>query len=123
MQWYITALIIVCVLCAAWYLLVFSGKWIKVFKVDLPKKFDSGNLTLTICLQVVSSALIGLAFFLIAPFSGWLALFILIAFCAWQTASLKLRYSDFKEFNCAATIEAGYTFLAGITFILFGMLG
>lgn len=120
--WYIVAVVVVFGVGAVWYSLLFSKAWMRVFKVEMPADVKPGDAAFTMIMQLLASALFGLAFFVLTPISVWLSLLLLIAFCGWQKAGLKFRYTKWNDYFMAALIEAGYTFVAGIIFILFALI-
>ncbi len=119
--WYIIAVIAVFVLGGIWFSFLFKNMWIKVFKIEMPEGKPQG-VVFTMIMQLIVTALFGLVFFILVKLSFWVALLALIGFCGWQKGSLKFRYTKWSEYIQAAIVEAGYTFLAGIVFILLGLL-
>lgn len=119
--WYAISVVIVFALGAIWFSLLFQKTWIKVFKVDMSGNKSDGAVV-TLLMQLIATALFGLVFFVLVKFSFWVALLALIGFCGWQKGTLKFRYMRWKEYFQAAFVEAGYTFLAGIVFILMGLI-
>lgn len=119
--WYVVAVIAVFALGGIWFSFLFQKAWIKVFKIEMPEGKPKG-VVFTMLMQFVVTALFGLVFFVLVKLSFWVALLALIGFCGWQKGSLKFRYTKWSEYFQAAIIEAGYTFLAGMIFILLGLL-
>ncbi len=119
--WYVIAVVVAFVVGALWYSSLFAKAWVRVFKVEMPEKMQSGNMIFTMLMQLLVTALLGLVFFMMTGISVWLAVLVLIAFCGWQKANLKFRYVKWNEYFMAALIEAGYTFVAGLIFILFAL--
>ena len=120
--WYSLSVIIVFVTGAAWFSFIFAKQWKKIFKVEIPENIDATNITATMLLQFIATASTGLIIFILASISGWLALFVLSAFCIWQKAGLKFKYYKYDDFVDAAMIETGYLFLSGLIFILFSFI-
>lgn len=120
--WYIISVIVIFVLGAIWYSLLFKKNWIRVFKIDIPEKEETLGTLFTMSIQFIVTAFLGLLFFVLVPISLLIALFVLVSFCGWQKATLKFRYTIWKDYIMAALIEVGYTFIAGILFILFALL-
>ncbi len=79
-------------------------------------------MIITMSAQLIVTALLGLIFFTLTGISAWLAVLVLVAFCGWQKGSLKFRYVKWNEYFTAALIEAGFTFVAGLIFILFALI-
>ncbi len=120
--WYIVAIGVVFGIGAIWYSLLFSNAWMRVFKVEIPTDVKLQGAAFTMIMQLLASALFGLAFFVLTSISVWLSLLLLIAFCGWQKASLKFRYTKWNDYFMAALIEVGYIFVAGLVFILFALI-
>jgi len=121
-MWFAVAVVSVFALGAIWYSLLFTKMWISVFKIDMPEKPTTGLLLRTFVMQLIVCLLFGLALFVIAKISVCIALLALVAFAGWEKGELNFQFSDFKKYWRAAIIRAGYTFLAGIIFILFAMI-
>ncbi len=119
---YMIAVVAVYAVGAVWYSFLFSKAWMKVFKIDMPEKPSAGNMVATMFFQLLATALFGLVFFVLVKISVWIAVLALFGFIVWQKASLKFRFYNLKEFVKAAGIEVGYMTIAGIVFILFGLL-
>ncbi len=120
--WFIVAVVAVYALGAVWFSLIFPKMWAKIFKVEIPSKPGKGNMILTMLMQLVATGLYGLLLFVLAGMSVWVAVAAVVVFCAWQKATLKFRHFSWGEFSWAALIEAGYTFLSGVVFILFASI-
>ncbi len=120
--WYIISVIVAFAVGALWYSVLFSKAWMRVFKVEIPEKIQSSNTCITMLTQLMATALSGLTFFVLTTISLWLAILVLVAFCGWQKGNLKFRYTKWDEYFTAALIEAGYTFVAGVIFILFALI-
>ncbi len=120
--WYGVAVIVAFAAGAVWHTFLFAKTWMRVFKVDIPEKPDTANMVITMLMQVLCTALLGLVFFVLTALSLWVALLALVGFCGWQKGTLKFRYAHWKSFMEAACVEAGYTFVAGMIFILFALI-
>lgn len=120
--WYVVAILAAYLLGALWYSVLFPKAWIRVFKIEIPDKPSSANMFVTMFAQLVATALMGLALFLITSLSFWLAVLTLVGFCGWNKATLKYKYARWGDYFRAAWIEAGYLFLAGAIFIIFALL-
>ena len=121
--WFAAAVIVTFAIGALWYSVLFAKTWIRVFKVEMPKKVSTGSMIRTFALQFVVNIAFGLWFFILVQHcTVWFAVITLIVFCGWQKAMLNFQFPKFKDFMMAATIQAGYTFVAGIVFILFALI-
>ncbi len=121
-MWYAIAVVVAFMAGAIWHTFLFAKTWIRVFKVDIPEKTNTADVVVTMLMQVVATALFGLVFFVLTILSPWIAALTLIGFCGWQKGTLKFRYTNWKTFIEAAWVEAGYTFVTGIVFILFALI-
>ncbi len=121
-MWYTIAVVVAFGAGAIWHTFLFAKTWARVFKVDMTEKPDTANIVITMLMQVLATALFGLVFFVLTILSPWLAVLVLVGFCGWQKGTLKFRYADWKTFVEAACVEAGYTFVTGIIFILFAWI-
>jgi hypothetical protein len=93
----------------------------RVFKVE-PGEVTIGSFLRTMLLQFAATLLLGLVFFVLTKISVWIALLALVGFCGWEKGKLNFQFSRMKDFVMAATIQAGYTFVAGLVFILFALI-
>ena len=80
------------------------------------------SIVRTMGLQLVANLFLGLVFFVLANISVWLAIMVLIGIIGWEKAMLNFQFSDFKDFIMAVVIRSGYTFIAGIVYILFALI-
>jgi hypothetical protein len=106
---------------ALWYSLLFAKAWIRVFKVEMGEVTTGGFLR-TMSLQLAATAAFGFALFVLANLSVWIALIALAGFCAWEKGNLNFEFSRMRDFVMAVVIRVGYTFIAGIIFILFALI-
>ncbi len=120
--WFLVSVVITFGIGAIWYSLLFSKAWIQVFKVEMSEKPSMSSFISTMLLQLIASALLGLVFFILDKVSVWIAILALVGFCGWQKATLRFQFANWKNFVQAVWIQVGYTCLAGITFILFGLV-
>lgn len=121
-MWFAIAVVVAFGTGAIWHTFLFAKTWMRVFKVDMSEKPETANMVITMLMQLLVTAFFGLVFFMLTILSVWLAVLVLIGFCAWQKGTLKFRYVKWKTFVEAACIEAGYTFVTGIIFILFALI-
>ncbi len=120
--WFVVATLVAYGAGAIWYSFLFSKTWMRVFKVEMPEKPNTSNTVITMLMQLLVTALLGLVFFVLTKISPWLSWFVLIAFCGWQKGILKFQFADWKIYFQAAIVEVGYTFLVGVIFILFALI-
>jgi hypothetical protein len=76
----------------------------------------------TMSLQLAATLLLGLVFFVLTKLSVWMALLALVGFCGWEKGKLNFEFPRMKDFVMATVIQAGYTFVAGLVFILFALI-
>ncbi len=105
--WYAVAVIVVFILGAIWFSLLFQKVWIKVFKIEMPEGKPKGAI-FTLIMQLLVTALFGLVFFVLVKLSVLVAVLALIGFCGWQKGSLKFRYTKWGEYFQAALINKRY---------------
>lgn len=120
--WFVVAVVLAFAIGAVWYSVLFSKAWIRVFKVEMPEKITTSSFVRTMSIQFLANVLFGLVFFVLVKLSVWVAVLSLVGFCGWEKGSLNFQFANMKDFMMAALIRAGYTFVAGMVFILFGML-
>ena len=120
--WFAIAVIITFFIGAIWYSLLFPKTWMRVFKVEMPEKVTKLSMIRTMGLQLIVSILFGSIFFLLTQISFTISVFVLIGFCAWQKGGLNFQFAKWKDYVLAACIQVGYTFIAGMVFIIFGLI-
>ena len=106
---------------AVWYSVLFAKAWVKIFKVEMGE-VNTASFVRTMGLQFVATFFLGLVFFVLTNISVWVALMTLIGIIGWEKAMLNFQFSNLKDCFMAIVIRAGYTFVAGIVFILFALL-
>ncbi len=123
-NWFLllVSVVIVFFVGAFWYSFLFPKSWARVFKVDTQNKPSVGNMLVTMFAQLIAGALLGLFIFVTVKISIWLAIFGIIAFAGWDKATLKFRFAKWSEYFIAALIDASYFAIAGIIFIIFGLM-
>ena len=119
--WYAAATILSFVVGGVWYSTLFSKAWIRVFKIEMGE-VTVGSMVRAFSLQIAATLFLGLVFFVLTNISAGLAFFTLIGIVGWEKATLNFQFSNIKDFLMAVVIRAGYTFVAGIIFILFALL-
>jgi hypothetical protein len=119
--WFAAATVVSFIVGAIWYSLLFAKTWVKVFKVDLGV-VTTGSFLRTMLLQFAANAAFGFVMFVLTDISVWIALLSLAGFCAWEKGNLNFEFGRLKDFVMAVTIRVGYTFIAGVIFILFALI-
>jgi hypothetical protein len=119
--WFIAAFVVAFAIGAVWYSFLFTKAWIRVFKVEMGE-VTAGSMFRTFSLQIVATLLFGLVFFVLTKISVWLAVLALIGFSAWEKGTMNFEFSRMKNFIMAVVIRVGYTFIAGLVFILFALI-
>lgn len=120
--WRFAAATVVCIACGAmWYSVLFPRTWARVFKIDT-EGVTSASMMRSFGLQILATVVYGFALWVLAALSAWIAIIALAGFCAWEKGNLSFDFSRTKDFFTAALIRVGYTFLAGMIFIIFALL-
>jgi hypothetical protein len=119
--WYAAAIIVSFGIGGVWYSALFKEAWIRVFKVEMGE-VTTGSFLRTMSIQFAANMLLGLVFFVLTNLSVWIALLTLVGFCGWEKGNLNFEFCRMKDFMMAVVIRVGYTFIAGIVFILFALL-
>jgi hypothetical protein len=119
--WFAVAVIVTFGVGALWYSKLFAKTWIRVFKVEMGE-VTTGSFLRTMSLQLAANLLFGLVFFILTHLCVWIALLTLVGFCGWEKGNLNFEFAKIKDFILAVTIRVGYTFIAGLIFILFALI-
>jgi hypothetical protein len=119
--WFAAAAIVSFAVGAVWYSLFFAKAWVRVFKVEMGE-VTPGSFLRTMSLQFAANLALCLVFFVLTKLSAWIALMALWGFCAWEKGNLNFQFGRMKDFIMAVIIRVGYTFVAGIIFILFALI-
>ena len=119
--WFAAATIVSFGIGGVWYSWLFAKAWIKVFKVEM-EGFTTASIVGTMFFQFVATLFFGLVFFILAKLSVGIAILTLSGFCGWQASMLKFQFGRTMDFFIAVAIRVGYTFVAGIVFILFALI-
>jgi hypothetical protein len=119
--WFAAATVVSFIVGAVWYSLLFAKTWVKVFKVDMGV-VTIGRFLRTMLLQFAANAAFGFVLFVLTDISVWIALLSLAGFCVWEKGNLNFEFGRMKDFILAVTIRVGYTFIAGVIFILFALI-
>jgi hypothetical protein len=120
--WFAVAVIVTFGVGAVWHSLLFAKAWIRVFKVEMPEKVTTSSFIRTMSVQFIGNILYGFVFFILTGISVWLAIIALIGFCGWEKGFLNFQFAKIKDFMMASLIRVGYTFVAGLIFILFALI-
>ena len=119
---YLVSVVTVFIIGAIWFSFLFSKMWIEANKIDVTEKGSTGNMVFTMLFQLFTTALLGLAIFVVTKISWELAVFMVIAVAGWMKSNLKFKFIDYKTFFKAAISEVGYFAISAIVFILFALI-
>jgi hypothetical protein len=119
---FLTATLVVFGIGAIWFSVLFTKTWIRIFRIEMSEKITTGSFIRTMLLQFIANVLFGFVFFILTKISITLAVIALTGFCAWEKGTLNFQFAKIKDFITATFVSVGYTFLAGIVFILFGLI-
>lgn len=129
--WYAIAVIVVYAVGALWYTVLFGKYWLKALNyiclcganLSIDEKCTcKPRFPYEMVFQFISTAILGLLYFLVAPFSIWVSVAIVVAFSAWTKSMMKFQIADWRRFKTLAAIDVGYFVIASIVFILFSGL-
>ena len=120
--WLAVAVIVTFAIGAIWYSYLFPKTWVRVFKVEMPEKVTTLSMVKTMSMQLIVNIFFGTLFFMLTQISFVLSVFTLICFCGWQKGGLYFQFPKWKDYVQAACIQTGYTFIAGMVFIIFGLI-
>lgn len=129
--WYAVGVVAVYALGALWYTVLFGKKWIKAVNYKCVCGADLSNDEKCTCkprfpwemaFQLISTAILGLMYFVVTPISLPIAILIAIAVTAWNKSMLKFQIADWKRFTTLALIDVGYFVVASVVFILLALL-
>jgi len=120
--WFLIAVVINFAIGAIWYSFLFPKTWMRVFKVEMPNKVTKLSMARIMSIQLITSIFLGLVFFLSVQISVTFSVFVLIGFCGWEKGGLSFQFPKWKDYMLAACIQVGYTFIAGMIFIIFGLI-
>ena len=119
--WYAVASVVSFAIGGIWYSLLFAKAWLRVFRIKMGT-VTAVTFIRTMSLQLAATLLYGLVFFILTKISVCLAVLTLVGFCGWEKGNLNFDFSNMKDFFMAVVIRVGYTFVAGIVFILFALI-
>ncbi len=120
---YLASVVTVFIIGAIWFSFLFSKMWMEVNKLDKDAKISTGNMVFTMLFQLTTTALLGLAIFVLVSETSWeLTLFVIIGVVGWMKSNLKFKFNDFKTFFKAAISEVGYFAISAIVFMLFALI-
>lgn len=130
--WYAVSVIVAFVMGMIWYGKLFTKSWVKAVRYECPCGADlskgekctcdpkSGILVMI--MQIITTALVGLMYFLLVGVSYWYAIIVVIAVCGWMKLSLKFQIPEWKRYFTLAIIDVGYFFIVSLIFILFALI-
>jgi hypothetical protein len=126
--WYAIAVVAVFLLGWVWYN-TFTARWVKAVKygkcacgADMEKGEKctckpSASAFLPMIVQLLAILLLGLMYFILAPLSICLSIFVAVAICGWMKASIIFQTPE-KQFRIdRILIDVGYFALASAIFI------
>lgn len=119
---YLLSVVTVFIIGAIWFSFLFVKMWIEANKIDMTVKGSTGNTVFTMLFQLFSTALLGLAIFLITKVSWELTIVAILGIVAWMKSNLKFKFVDWKMFFKAAISEVGYFAISAIVFMLFALI-
>jgi hypothetical protein len=126
--WYAIAVVVAFGLGAFWYTILFGKKWLKAvnYECNCGSNLSKGEeckcpsrFPWEMVFQFVSTAIVGLMYFMLTPMSLIMAIFVCIAFSAWTKSMLKFQIANWKRFISLALIDVGYFVIVSIIFIVF----
>lgn len=119
---YIGSVVTVFIIGAFWFSFLFKKMWIETNKIDLNITGSTGNMVFTMVFQLLTTALLGVAIFLLTKVSIDLTIVMIIAVSGWMKSNLKFKFVDFRTFYKAAIAEVGYFAISSIVFLLFSLI-
>ncbi len=120
--WYVVAVVVAFAAGALWYSKLFRKTWMEVNQIDPQQQVSKANMISTLLLQFLSTAVLGLMFFILVQQSLCLAIIVTIGIAAWLKSTLKFRMADIKRFWKAAWIDVGYFCVVAVIFMLFASI-
>lgn len=124
--WYAIAVLTAYATGALWYTVLFGKQWIKAvhFECQCGAKLYKGEkcscgprFPWEMAFQFVSTAFIGLMYFVLTPVSIWMAVLICLSFSAWTKSMYKFEISSWKRFTTLAAINVGYFVVVSAIFM------
>lgn len=129
--WYCISVVLAFGMGALWYTVLFGKQWIKAVNYVCVCGANLSNEEKCSCkarfpwemiFQLISTAIVGMMFFLLTPLSLVMAVIVVFAFAGWTKSMLKFQIADWKRFITLASIDVGYFVVVSIIFIVFSML-
>lgn len=129
--WYCISVVLAFGMGALWYTVLFGKQWIKAVNYVCACGANLSNEEKCSCkarfpwemiFQLISTAIVGMMFFLLTPLSLVMAVIVVFAFAGWTKSMLKFQIADWKRFITLASIDVGYFVVVSIIFIGFSML-
>ena len=119
---FIVSVVVVSAIGAIWHSSVLFGEiWKKANKAD-SKGNSNVHAAIVLILQLITTALIGLMYFVATQISMWLSLLLLVAIAGWEVSDLSFRIRDYKSFLKAVSVGVGYFCVTSLIFIFFATL-
>ena len=129
--WYCFSVVLAFGMGALWYTVIFGKQWIKAVNYVCVCGANLSNGEKCTCkarfpwemiFQFISTALMGMMYFLLTPQSLVLAVIVAFAFAGWTKSMLKFQIAGWKRFITLASIDVGYFVVVSIIFIVFSLL-
>lgn len=131
--WYSLAVLISFAFGAIWYGVFFTKAWAKAVRYECECGADIANgekctckpnfsFYYTFIIQIITTALVTLMYFILTPISIWLSVMVVIAISGWMKSTLKFQISNWKRFIILASIDVGYFFIVSCIGIGFSLI-
>ncbi len=131
--WFSLAVVISFAFGAIWYGVLFTKSWAKAVKYECEcganlakgeKCTCKPNFSIyfTFFIQIISTALVVLMYFILTPISIWLSILVIVAISAWMKSTLKFQISNWKRFVTLAAIDVGYFFIVSCIAVVFSLI-
>lgn len=131
--WYSLAVLISFALGAIWYGILFTKAWAKAVRYECECGADIANGEKCTCksnfssyytfiVQIITTAILTLMYFILTPISIWLSVLVVIAISGWMKSTLKFQISNWKRFIILASIDVGYFFIVSCIAIGFSLI-
>jgi hypothetical protein len=124
--WYAISVLVAFAVGALWYTVLFGKQWLKAVnyecvcgaKLSMGEKCTCApRFPWEMVFQFISTAIVGLMYFVLTPISIWMAIFVSVAFSAWTKSMYKFEIASWKRFKTLAAINVGYFMVVSAIFI------
>ncbi len=130
--WYALSVFISCAFGALWYCKLFTRQWKEAIHFDCSPNEEISNscysydplfgFIVTMIMQGVGIALLGLMYFVLTAQSVWLSVIVVVSICGWMKAILRFQIQNYTRWIIISTINVGYFFLISTIMIIFASL-